>query len=445
MPAVPPLPSCEPFRLSKSVESEQFFGVLRAAPAEITKDLAEPLQRLQALPLNEGFWQKLPFKRPEHKEHIDLEGDAERFANFGHLLLNAYRSNGAEQLLRTLLTLRWASLQLAPDFRNKINLADSLFDLCRHSKSAASLALKLFISAEGDLGKSMCNAKVVLLLKQLERLVDAESYVAPCGLSVARLHLQNPKIPTQPWWAADDLRLPRWIRNLGRGRVARQIRSDLLQCLEGDSVAFDDSANDWFFVGSKQRWTGLNLMHSQRGGWQQQWCGQNGCARRTCERLRWRSQLNHSHWKDIQKTVGPGAPPPMYVNFYALAAGAHIIPHLGNDLRLTIHLALEVPPNNQSRIRVADTTVNYTHTGQLLIFDDAYDHEVWNDAESIRYVLGITIWHPELQKFQISVPSYNFALCWRGMKGTQTKQSKLLGTCSGRVLCTSTNQTHRHS
>ena len=94
------------------------------------------------------------------------------------------------------------------------------------------------------------------------------------AFSVARLHLQNPKIPTQPWWAADDLRLPRWIRNLGRGRVARQIRSDLLQCLEGDSVAFDDSANDWFFVGSKQRWTGLNLMHSQRGGWQQQWCGQ---------------------------------------------------------------------------------------------------------------------------------------------------------------------------
>lgn len=97
---------------------------------------------------------------------------------------------------------------------------------------------------------------------------------------------------------------------------------------------------------------------------------------------------------------------------------AHIIPHLGNDLRLTIHLALEVPPGNQSRIGVADKTVNHTHPGQLLIFDDAYDHEVWNNAsEFVRYVLGIAIWHRELKRSQLlpPVPSYNF---WLGLKGT---------------------------
>ena len=237
--------------------------------------------------------------------------------------------------------MRWASLHFAPGFNHKLNLADTLFDLCRHDTSAATLALNLFLAAEGDLRKTMCNAKVVLLFKQLDRLSEAETYVIPCGLSVAQLHLQNPQLHTQPWWQAE--RLPRWIRNLARVSVVQQIRSDLRQCLESDPTAFDDSANDWFFVGSRQRWTGLNLMHSARGGWQR-WC--EGCAKKTCERLRWRRELNHSLWENIKdglKATGNSPPPPMYVNFYALAAGAHIIPHLGNDLRLTIHLALEVP------------------------------------------------------------------------------------------------------
>eukprot|EP00438_Fugacium_kawagutii_P008868 Skav200650 [mRNA] locus=scaffold2539:135022:135615:+ [translate_table: standard] len=194
-------------------------------------------------------------------------------------------------------------------------------------------------------------------------------------------------------------------------------------------------------------------MHSKHG-WQR-WC--DGCARKTCERLRWRRELNLSLWSSIQSTLAAGGgphPPPMYVNFYALAPKAHIIPHLGNDLRLTIHLALEVPPRNQSRIRVADKTVNYTHPGQLLIFDDAYDHEVWNDASMIRYVLGITIWHPSLLKqlpaavLQPEVPGQgHFALCWLGMtnamqpqakretKKLKSKHSKLEDMCRGRVRC----------
>ena len=440
MPIRDDLPHCAPFRLSSPYlsEYEQFLGVLQSAPQEITQDLEEPLQRFRTS--FEAEVTELHKLRPLSKVQNQDKLDGEVLSNFGNILLNAYRSNGAEQLLRALLTMRWASLKLVPSLNNKLNLADTLFDLCRHVTSTVSLALSLFMAAETDLRKTMCNAKVILLLKQLNRLAEAETYAVPCNLSVAQLHLQNPQVPTQPWWTVEDNRLPRWIRNLATRPVVQQIRSDLRQCLETDPAAFDDSANDWFFVGSRQRWTGLNLMHSARGGWQR-WCA--GCARKTCERLRWRSELNHSLWKTIkgtiQGTVHTGPHPPLYVNFYALAAGAHIIPHLGNDLRLTIHLALEVPPGNQSRIRVADQTVNYTRPGQLLIFDDAYDHEVWNDAVSfVRYVLGITIWHPELlNRYQQppEVPSYNFLLCWLGMKAT--KESKLQDTCSGRVLCIS--------
>ena len=248
--------------------------------------------------------------------------------------------------------------------------------------------------------------QVILLFKQLDRGTEAEQYASECGLSAHRLHLQNPLLQTQPWWELKDRRLPKWLKNLRQPATVRIIRADLQRCLKAHPGAFDDSANDWFFVGSRHRWTGLNLMHSARGGWQESWCGKGGCARNTCERLRGRAELNHSLWADLRSSIGSERAPPMYVNFYALAPHAHIIPHLGNDLRLTIHLALEVPPQNQSYIRVGDETFNYTHAGQMLVFDDAYDHEVWNQAATTRLVLGITIWHPELLRRHVMKPSF---------------------------------------
>jgi len=34
--------------------------------------------------------------------------------------------------------------------------------------------------------------------------------------------------------------------------------------------------------------------------------------------------------------------------------------------------------------------------GKCLIFDDAFDHEVWSHADDIRTVLVLDFWHPEL-------------------------------------------------
>ena len=33
---------------------------------------------------------------------------------------------------------------------------------------------------------------------------------------------------------------------------------------------------------------------------------------------------------------------------------------------------------------------------QVSIFDDSFDHEVWNNASSPRVVLLIDVWHPDL-------------------------------------------------
>ena len=35
-----------------------------------------------------------------------------------------------------------------------------------------------------------------------------------------------------------------------------------------------------------------------------------------------------------------------------------------------------------------------------MIFDDSFEHEVWQDSESIRLILIVDMWHPDLTESQ---------------------------------------------
>ena len=74
--------------------------------------------------------------------------------------------------------------------------------------------------------------------------------------------------------------------------------------------------------------------------------------------------------------------------FSILEPGSHIPAHRGlTKGMLTCHLALKVPaPADTCRLRVDDETVQWAE-GKVLIFDDTYDHEVWNDSSETRAVL----------------------------------------------------------
>ncbi|NIP76307.1 MAG: hypothetical protein GTN90_10120, partial [Xanthomonadales bacterium] len=48
-----------------------------------------------------------------------------------------------------------------------------------------------------------------------------------------------------------------------------------------------------------------------------------------------------------------------------------------------------------ARIRIGQDIYHW-ETGKCLIFDDGYEHEVWNDSESERIVLIIDLWHPDM-------------------------------------------------
>src|SRR3546814_10513545 len=58
------------------------------------------------------------------------------------------------------------------------------------------------------------------------------------------------------------------------------------------------------------------------------------------------------------------------------------------------HLGLKVPGDRANcTIRVGETS-NMWAEGELLVFDDTYDHEVWNDTDEERVVLLFDIVRP---------------------------------------------------
>jgi beta-hydroxylase len=80
--------------------------------------------------------------------------------------------------------------------------------------------------------------------------------------------------------------------------------------------------------------------------------------------------------------------------FSILAPGTHIPAHRGVSKGLiTCHLGLIVPRDGDIRMRVDDRVVRWSE-GQTLVFDDTYDHEVWNDTESTRVVLLVQFERP---------------------------------------------------
>ena len=80
--------------------------------------------------------------------------------------------------------------------------------------------------------------------------------------------------------------------------------------------------------------------------------------------------------------------------FSRLTPGTHIQPHYGMlNTRLICHLPLIVP--DECALRVGPETRNWRE-GELLIFDDSFEHEAWNRGNADRTILLFEIWHPDI-------------------------------------------------
>ena len=105
--------------------------------------------------------------------------------------------------------------------------------------------------------------------------------------------------------------------------------------------------------------------------------------------------------------------------FSILSPKKHIPAHKGpfNGV-LRYHLGLIVPqPKEKCRIRVDDQIHVYGMKDRALVFDDTYEHEVWNDTEGFRVVLFVDFVRPIkvsiqhiLNKFMVFAATYIPAL-----------------------------------
>jgi ornithine lipid ester-linked acyl 2-hydroxylase len=81
--------------------------------------------------------------------------------------------------------------------------------------------------------------------------------------------------------------------------------------------------------------------------------------------------------------------------FSILSPRKHILAHRGPYKGvLRYHLGLIVPRQKEAcRIRVGDE-IRHWEEGASMIFDDTYEHEVWNDTDELRAVLFLDVMRP---------------------------------------------------
>ena len=90
-----------------------------------------------------------------------------------------------------------------------------------------------------------------------------------------------------------------------------------------------------------------------------------------------------------------------HIMFSALNPHARISPHTGpmNGI-IRGHLGLVVPQGAYIRVGHDERT---WQEGKLLVFDDSFEHEVWNHSDFVRIVLFMNFWHPAFQPQELPV------------------------------------------
>jgi aspartyl/asparaginyl beta-hydroxylase (cupin superfamily) len=88
-----------------------------------------------------------------------------------------------------------------------------------------------------------------------------------------------------------------------------------------------------------------------------------------------------------------------HIMFSALNPHKRITPHTGpiNGI-IRAHLGMVVPKGAYIRVGKDERT---WEEGKLLVFDDSFEHEVWNHSDFVRIVLFINFWHPCFQSDEI--------------------------------------------
>ena len=85
---------------------------------------------------------------------------------------------------------------------------------------------------------------------------------------------------------------------------------------------------------------------------------------------------------------------PAQVYFSALKPSTRIPPHAGRtNAALTLHLPIVALDGCGLRVGGQD---HPWRDGEAVVFDDSFQHQAWNDSDTVRLLLVFQVWHPDL-------------------------------------------------
>ncbi|KAM8823293.1 aspartyl/asparaginyl beta-hydroxylase-like isoform 6-T6 [Spinachia spinachia] len=178
-------------------------------------------------------------------------------------------------------------------------------------------------------------------------------------------------LKAQPWWTAKETGYTDLVRTLERNW--KTIRDEALAMMDQKTGSFVPEEEN---LRERGEWGQYTL-------WQQGKKVGNACqgVPKTCSLLEKHSEATGCRRGQIK--------------FSVMHPGTHVWPHTGpTNCRLRMHLGLVVPKHG-CKIRCTDQTREWEE-GRVLIFDDSFEHEVWQEAGSYRLIFIVDVWHPEL-------------------------------------------------
>ncbi len=92
--------------------------------------------------------------------------------------------------------------------------------------------------------------------------------------------------------------------------------------------------------------------------------------------------------------------------FSVHAGDSHLAAHCSVDnLRVRCHLGLRIPPGCTIRV---GSDIREWEEGRALLFEDSFEHEVWNRSAEPRAILIVDFWHPDLTALEIEALTAGF-------------------------------------
>ncbi|XP_054478490.1 aspartyl/asparaginyl beta-hydroxylase isoform X2 [Anoplopoma fimbria] len=182
-------------------------------------------------------------------------------------------------------------------------------------------------------------------------------------------------LKAQPWWTAKETGYTDLVRTLERNW--KTIREEALNVMDQNTGSFVPEEEN---LREKGEWGQYTI-------WQQGKKVGNACqgVPKTCSLLERYSEATGCKRGQIK--------------FSVMQPGTHVWPHTGpTNCRLRMHLGLVIPKDG-CKIRCTNQTREWEE-GKVLIFDDSFEHEVWQDADSYRLIFIVDVWHPALTAYQ---------------------------------------------